>query len=203
MPGDATVFVVDDHEPLRAAVQDLLVSVGMRVETYASAAEFLAAHDSSRRGCLVLDIRMPETDGLELQQTLKCRGIDIPIVFLTGHGDVPMAVQAMSAGAVGFIEKPFREQELLDHIKTAIRVDAERRQASSQRAEMERRLTSLTAREQEVLAGVLAGKTSKIVALELGLSRKTIDQHRARVMSKLAADNVVELVKLVSGVRGR
>lgn len=199
---EPTAFVVDDQESMRRAIQDLFTSVGMAVETFGSAAEFLAAYDPARPGCLVLDIRMPGMDGLELQQTLKTRGVTLPIVFLTGHGDVAMAVQAMHAGAVGFIEKPFREQQLLECAKRAIQADAEQRRGQARRAELQQRLARLTAREQQVLDGVLAGRTSKAVAAELGLSRKTVDQHRARVMAKLQADNVVDLVKMVGVTQG-
>ena len=201
MYSEATVFVVDDHAPMRKAIQDLLSSVGMSVESYASAGEFLAGYESSRPGCLVLDIRMPDMDGFELQQALSARGPCIPIVFLTGHGDVPMAVQAMEAGAVGFIEKPFREQQLLERVKLAIQTDVRRRHGLAHRAEIQQRLASLTARERQVLNGVLAGKLSKVIATELGLSRKTIDQHRARVMGKLCADNIVDLVKMVGSTQ--
>jgi FixJ family two-component response regulator len=169
----------------------------MRVEAYATAGAFLAQYDAGQRGCLVLDIRMPGMDGLELQRVLGERGIEIPIVFLTGHGDVPMAVQAMEAGAAGFVEKPFREQQLLERVKGALRLDASRRKARAGRVEVSQRLATLTPRERQVLRGVLAGKINKVIATELGLSRKTVDQHRARVMCKLEADNIVALVKLV------
>jgi two-component system, LuxR family, response regulator FixJ len=196
MKAEPTVFVVDDDASIRRALARLLKSVGLAVELYAGAQEFLEACDPDRPGCLLLDVRMPGTGGLELQQILASRGAEWPIVFITGHGDVPMSVRAMKAGAVDFIPKPFSDQDLLDAVQRALGRDSELRTVRAQRAEVTRRIARLTPREREVFALVVAGKMNKHIAAQLGASEKTIKVHRGRVMEKMQADSVAELVVL-------
>ena len=196
-----TVFIVDDDSAIRVAMQALLESVGLQHETLPSADAFLARHgDGHEPGCLVLDIRMPGLGGLELQDQLLKRGNSIPIIFITGYGDVPMAVEAMQKGAVDFIEKPFRNQELLDRIHLALRTD-EARRAEAQRARAVRsRIDKLTQREREVFELVVTGKPNKIIAFELGVSQRTVEIHRARVMKKMQARSLADLVRLHAAV---
>lgn len=192
-----TVFIVDDDSAIRVAMQALLESVGLQHEILPSADAFLAKHgDGHEPGCLVLDIRMPGLGGLELQDQLLERGNSIPIIFITGYGDVPMAVEAMQKGAVDFIEKPFRNQELLDRIHLALRTD-EARRAETQRTQAVRsRIDKLTQREREVFELVVTGKPNKIIAFELGVSQRTVEIHRARVMKKMQARSLADLVRL-------
>ena len=192
-----TVFVVDDDEAVRDSLEMLLRSVDIEVETYPDAAEFLDAHDPKRAGCLVLDIRMPGISGLDLQQKLCEKGALLPIIFITGHGDVPMAVRAIQDGAFDFIQKPFHDQALLDRIQQALRLDAERRQRVERRAEIDRRLARLSPREGQVLELVVAGKANKVIAGELGLSQRTVEIHRAKVMEKMEAGSLAHLVRMV------
>ena len=192
----ATVFVVDDDPSIRRALTRLLRSVGLAVDAYAGAQEFLDAYDPARPGCLVLDVRMPHISGLELQQALAQRAVELPIIFITGHGDVPMSVRAMRAGAIDFLPKPFHDQDLLDAIQRAIARDAELRAARAVRVDVLRRVELLTPREREVLVLVTAGKMNKEIAAQLGASEKTIKVHRARVMKKMGAESVAELVVL-------
>ena len=194
---EPTVFIVDDDEAMRDALDTLIRSVGMRTSLHASADEFLAAYDPEQPGCLVLDERMPGMSGLDLQDALAEQGIKLPVIIITGHGDIPMAVQAMRAGAVDFLEKPFREQELLHRIHQAIEQDARTRRDRAAKAEITARLASLTPREGQVLDLVVAGKPNKAIAGELGLSHKTVEFHRAKIMDKMRADNVAELVRMV------
>ena len=196
MKAEPTVFVVDDDASIRRALARLLKSVGLAVELYAGAQEFLEACDPDRPGCLLLDVRMPGTGGLELQQILASRGIEWPIVFITGHGDVPMSVRAMKAGAVDFLPKPFSDQDLLDAVQRALGRDSELRTVRAQRAEVTQRIARLTPREREVFALVVAGRMNKHIAAQLGASEKTIKVHRGRVMEKMQADSVAELVVL-------
>ena len=191
-----TVFVVDDDPAIRFAMQALLDSVDLRHEIYPSGNEFLAAVDNERPGCLVLDIRMPGLGGLELQQELLDRGNTLPIIFITGHGDVPMAVEAMQKGAVDFIQKPFRDQDLLDRVSEALKTDQERREAQHAHAEVAERIAKLTNREQEVFDLVVTGKPNKVIAYELGVSQRTVEIHRARVMEKMQARSLADLVKM-------
>lgn len=200
MNAGPTVFVVDDDPSIRRALMRLMQSVSLPSETYGSAQEFLDAYDPARPGCLVLDIRMPQISGLDLQQMLAARGIEIPIIIITGHGDVPMCVRAMKAGATDFIQKPFHEQELLDAIQCAIRRDAELRGVRSQREDVARRVAELTPRERQVLSLVAAGKMNKEIAALFGISEKTIKVHRARVMEKMRAKSLAELVVLAQAV---
>jgi FixJ family two-component response regulator len=195
MAQEPTVFVVDDDEAVRKALKLLMESAGMRVETFASADAFLAQHDPSRPGCLILDIRMPGMSGLTLQDQLIARRINIPVIMITGHGDVAMAVGAVKKGAIDFIQKPFDDQALLDRVQQAVQIDAQRRQEHARRAEFESKLARLTPREREVLDLLISGKGNKEVALELGLSRKTVDIHRAHVMMKLGVDSLLEIAR--------
>ncbi|MGD0437672.1 MAG: response regulator transcription factor [Bryobacteraceae bacterium] len=193
---DPIVFVVDDDASVRDAVKKLLASVGLRVETFGSAREFLAAKRPEAPSCLVLDVRLPELSGLEFQRDLAKAGVHIPIIFISGHADVPVTVRAMKAGAVEFLTKPFRGQELLDAIQEAIAND---RVAWSERArmtELRARYDSLTAREKEVLELVVFGLLNKQIAADLGASELTIKTHRAHVMKKMGAESLADLVRM-------
>jgi len=193
----ASVFVVDDDDAVRTSLKLLLKSVGQPAEAYASAQEFLDAFDPERPGCLVLDIRMPGMSGLELQGKLNEMHAMTPIVFITGHGDVPMAVEAMQNGAVDFIQKPFRDQDLLDRINQALEKDKENRAGLLARDEIRRRIGTLTPREHEVLDLVTQGKANKVVAGDLNVSQRTVEIHRARVMEKMGASSLAHLVRMV------
>lgn len=174
----------------------LIESVSMQVETFESANAFIQSYYPGRSGCLLLDVRMPGMSGLELQEYLKVNQIAIPVIIITGHGDVPMAVRAMKAGAVDFIEKPFNDELLLESIRHAMAVDAKQRDTQSQRAEIATRLARLTPREHEVMLMVTNGKANKEIATSLGVSSKTVEAHRARVMEKMEADSLAELVRM-------
>ena len=191
-----TIFVVDDDDAVRDSLSDLIDSVGLEVATYPSAHEFLGDYDNAQRGCLVLDIRMPGMSGLELQERLNERGSALPIVFITGHGDVPMAVEAMKRGAVDFIQKPFRDQELLDRINLALEQNRRRRAAEETKQDIAERISSLTRREREVMDMVIQGKANKVIAIDLGLSQRTVEVHRAHVMDKMRARTLAELVRM-------
>lgn len=192
-----TIFVVDDDSAVRDALKLLLRSVGQSVETYGAGQEFLEAYSEDRPGCLVLDIRMPGMSGLELQQKLNEKHSILPIIFITGHGDVPMAVEAMQAGAVDFIQKPFRDQDLIDRINQALEKDTSNRAALGERNDIRRRLETLTPREREVLDLVVHGKANKVIAGDLKLSQRTVEIHRARVMEKMQASSLAHLVRMV------
>ncbi|HEY0940655.1 MAG TPA: response regulator FixJ [Steroidobacter sp.] len=192
-----TIFVVDDDAAVRDALKLLLRSVGQSVETYGAGSEFLEAYSEDRPGCLVLDIRMPGMSGLELQQKLNEKHSILPIIFITGHGDVPMAVEAMQAGAVDFIQKPFRDQDLIDRINQALEKDTSNRAALGERNDIRRRLETLTPREREVLDLVVHGKANKVIAGDLKLSQRTVEIHRARVMEKMQASSLAHLVRMV------
>ena len=192
-----TVFVVDDDSGVRTSIRILLKSVGISTSTFASAAEFLAAYDQSQPGCLVLDIRMPGMSGMELQQELNRRGLVVPVVFITGHGDVPLAVAAMQQGAFDFLQKPFRDQDLIDRIQKALERDAAYRLALRQTDAIRTRLDSLTPREREVLAMLADGKQNKVMAAELGLSQRTVEIHRANLMEKMQTRSVAQLVRML------
>ena len=191
-----TVFIVDDDPSIRFAMQALMDSVNLEHEIFESGDDFLNKVTEQRPGCLVLDIRMPGLGGLELQEELIKRGNTLPIIFITGHGDVPMAVEAMQKGAVDFIQKPFRDQELLDRIRHALATDEERREEKQQHAEVTERLSRLTNREREVFDLVVTGKPNKVIAYELGVSQRTVEIHRARVMEKMQARSLADLVKM-------
>lgn len=203
MTGTApTVFVVDDDDAVRAALALLLRSVGLQAETYGSAADFLAAHDPGRPGCLLLDIRMPGMGGLDLQRELIAHGSIVPVIFITGHGDVTMAVRALQDGAVDFVQKPFRDQDLLDRVQNAIELDAKSRADLARRTEILERMGTLTARESEVMERVVEGSPNKAIAYDLGISERTVEVHRARVMEKMQATSLPHLVRMVLGSRG-
>jgi two-component system response regulator FixJ len=195
---DATVFVVDDDQAVRDSLQQLLQAVGLRVQTYVSARDFLLAYRPDTPGCLVLDIRMPGMGGLDLQAQLVEQGVQLPIIFLTGHGDVPAAVRALKAGAMDFLQKPVNSQSLLDLVQQAIRRDGEARAQSAERSEVVRRLATLTPREREVLDRMVAGKANKVIAVELAISERTVEFHRGKIMKKMCARSLAELVNMVS-----
>jgi FixJ family two-component response regulator len=192
----STVHVVDDDESVRNTIVELLGMVGIRAVAYASASDFLASYDPSQPGCLVLDLRLPGMDGMELQQRLLEKRISVPIVFLSGYGEMPVAVQAMKRGAVDFIAKPFNQQALLDSIKAAINRDQRDRASREAHSIAEARLSSLTPRERDVLALLIRGKSNKAIAAELGLSHKTVEFHRSRIMTKSRADSLADLVRM-------
>jgi len=192
-----TIFVVDDDEGVRNSLRFLLKSVGLSATTLASATEFLTTYQPDQPGCLVLDVRMPGLSGLELQQQLNLRGAIIPVIFITGHGDIPMAVEAMQHGAFDFLQKPFRDQDLIDRIQRALAADEKNRAALRERDRVRARLDSLTPREREVLDLMMRGKPNKVMAAELGLSQRTVEIHRARVMEKTDASSLAQLVRMV------
>lgn len=193
---EAIVFVVDDDRAMRDSLRWLLESIGLTVRTYPTAAEFLREHQPSQPGCLVLDVRMPGMSGLDLQAELVRRGAELPTIVVTGHAEVAMAVRAVKAGAIDFIEKPFSDQLLLDRVRQALEIDRQSREVRARREEARRRLASLSAREREVLELVAAGKANKEVAAALGLATKTVEVHRAHVMSKMAVDSLAELIRV-------
>jgi len=197
----ATVFIVDDDEAVRDSLRLLLKSIGLPVRTFASAQEFLPNYDVRQAGCLVLDIRMPGMSGLELQQQLNMRGATIPVVFITGHGDIPMAVEAMQHGAFDFLQKPFRDQDLIDRVQRALERDATIRTQLKATDRIREHLASLTPREREVLDLVTAGKPNKVMAGDLGVSQRTIEIHRARVMEKMQARSLAQLVRMLLEVQ--
>jgi len=199
---DPTVFVVDDDEPVRDAIGMLLDTVDLPYESYASAQEFLDAYDPARRGCLVLDIRMPGMSGLELQQRLEEMRAGLPIVFITGHGDVPMAVEAMKRGAQDFLRKPFDDDELLDSVRRALSAEARHSAEAEQTAALQSRVAELTPREQEVFERVAQGQANKVIAIELGISERTVEIHRSQVMHKTGCRSLAELVRLKIALDG-
>jgi two-component system, LuxR family, response regulator FixJ len=192
------VFIVDDDEAVRSSLRLLLKSMGLVPVPLRSSREFLAKYDAAQPGCLVLDVRMPEMSGLELQEQLNRQGAIIPVIFITGHGDVPMAVEAMQAGALDFLQKPFRDQDLIDRIQRALEKDRANRAVLSERSLIREHLDSLTPRERQVLTLVTSGKSNKIVAADLGVSQRTVEIHRARVMEKMGASSLAQLVRMVS-----
>lgn len=189
-----TVFYIDDDEALCESVRFLLESVNLPTEIFLSARAFLENYDECRPGCLMLDVRMPEMTGLELQEQLRKRNIMLPIIFITGHGDVPMATRAMKAGAFEFLTKPFHDQTLLDIIQQAIEIDAGRRKALQHQIDIVQRIAKLTPREKEVMQCVIKGNLNKETAIELDISPKTVELHRAQVMKKMNANSLAELV---------
>ena len=193
----ATVFIVDDDEAVRGSLKLLLRTLSLRAQAYASAQEFLASFDPRRSGCLVLDIRMPGMSGLELQEELNTRGAMLPIIFITGHGDVPMAVEAMQRGAMDFLQKPFRDQDLLDRINRALEKDRVGRELLGNRERIQARIAELTPREREVLTLVTQGQANKVIAADLQLSQRTVEIHRAHVMEKMGANSLAHLVRMV------
>ena len=195
-----TVFIVDDDPGVRRALTRLLRVAGFNVSTFGSARDFLAAHDPEAPGCLLLDVVMPDVDGFELQMSLRATGCALPIVFLTGSGDIPMSVRAMKAGAVTFLTKPVQDVSLVAAVSEALHIDKLARQARSLQHPLQQRLSTLTRREHEVLTHVVAGRLNKQIAAELGTAEKTVKVHRARVMRKMGARSVAELVHLADRV---
>lgn len=191
-----TIYIVDDDDGMRRALSVLMSTVGYTAVSFERPAEFLQKLDPNQPGCLVLDVRMPEMSGLEVQQQLNRSGSMLPVILMTGHGDIPMAVQAMKDGAFDFLQKPFRDQDLLDRINGALKQDAENRETVERHADLKRRSESLTPREREVMALVVDGRANKVIAIDLGLSERTVEIHRANVMEKMQARSVAHLVKM-------
>ncbi len=202
MNAKGTVFVVDDDPAMRDSLRWLLESVDLEVRTFESAGRFLEGLEPTRPSCLVLDVRMPGLSGLDLQAELVRRDVGIPVIMISGHGDVPVAVRAMRAGAIDFIEKPFSDQLLLDRVRQAIERDQAESASDSRRVQVEGRVAQLTPREREVMNLVVTGRPNRRIAEDLGLSQKTVEIHRARVMAKMEADSLAELVRDVLLVNG-
>lgn len=198
---DAVVHVVDDDESARESLAFLLESADLHVETYASAPAFLAALPNARPGCVITDVRMPEMSGQELVARLAALNARMPIIMITGHGDIPMAVEAMRSGVVDFIEKPFSEVRILDALKRALGAMTEASAASGDKAEILQRLETLSERERQVLDGVVAGHPNKVIARELGISPRTVEIYRAKLMTKMQADNLAALVRMTLSAR--
>jgi two-component system response regulator FixJ len=193
----AQVFIVDDDEAVRNTLRLLLKAAGLNCITCGSAQDFLGSYDLDQPGCVVLDVRMPGMTGLELQQILNLKGAVIPVIFISGHGDVPMAVEAMKHGAFDFVQKPVREQELVERARRALEKDRSNRIQLRQRDQIRDRLQSLTPREREILTLVTRGKPNKVMAGDLGVSQRTVEIHRARVMEKMGAESLAQLVRMV------
>ena len=192
----STVYIVDDDAAVRGALLMLLKSVGLRGSGYGSAQEFLNSYQAHQPGCLVLDVRMPGLSGMELQQRLNLRGATLPVLFMTSHADVPMAVEAMQAGAFDFLQKPFRDQDLLDRIQRALQHDSRMRAEQQQTQQLHERYATLTPREVEVMKLMTEGRPNKLMAVDLDLSQRTIEIHRAHVMEKMQARSLAQLVRM-------
>ena len=192
----STVFVIDDDGGMRQAIQDLVESVGLRAEAFATGEEFLEKRRTADASCLVLDVRLPQMSGLEFQQKLAELGVRIPIIFITAHGDIPMSVRALKSGAVEFLTKPFRDQDLLDAIQQALQRDRAAREQLADISELQERYRALTAREREVMALVISGMLNKHIAAKIGASEATVKIHRGHLMEKMQADSLIELVRM-------
>jgi two-component system, LuxR family, response regulator FixJ len=192
-----TVYIVDDDNGVRTSIRVLMKSVGLPAVTFASAQEFLGSYNPMMAGCIILDIRMPGMSGMELQEALNERGAVIPVIFVTGHGDVPMAVEAMRHGAFDFLQKPFRDQDLIDRVQAALARDRDTRAELKEHSRIRARIATLTPREKEVLDLLTVGKANKMMAQDLGLSQRTVEIHRAHVMEKMGAKSVAQLVRMV------
>jgi two-component system response regulator FixJ len=201
MSEQPTVFVVDDDDALRDSILWLLESVGLNAEMYPTAADFLKACNPERSGCLLLDVRMPGMSGMELLERLKANNVLLPVIIITGHGDVPMAVRAIKSGALDFIQKPFNGQDLLDRVQYALQLDQENRLKRSEISHLRAHFDTLTPREREIMEHVTAGKSSKIIARDLGISAKTVDIHRANIMKKLQVHSVADLIQTKLALR--
>jgi len=197
MSPEPTAFIVDDDREVREAIELLMDSVGLASQSFASAPDYLDRFDPYLPGCLVLDVRMKGMSGLDLQQRLSAEPLYPPIIVITGHGDVPMAVRAVKSGAVDFIEKPFNDQVLLDAVHRAFEHDAERRGQASRLADIQDRLHRLTPREREILEQVVAGKRNRVIAADLGISQSTVEAHRAKVMEKMEAQTLSDLMRMM------
>jgi two-component system, LuxR family, response regulator FixJ len=196
MTADQTVFIVDDEADVRAALNMLIKSVGLKPEIYESPHDFLDAYDPNRRGCLVVDMRMPGMSGLHLQEKLASMGLHPPIIMISGHGEIPNAVQAVQHGAIDFLQKPINDQLLLDRIQQALLVDAENRKKYDVGSQLQARYATLTPREKEVMRGVVAGKMNKTIAAEFNVSTRTVEIHRANLMEKMQAQSLSALVQM-------
>jgi RNA polymerase sigma factor (sigma-70 family) len=202
MTGAPLVFVVDDDPSMRSSLQFLISTVGLQAESFDSAETFLYRKPPNTVSCIVLDVRLRGLSGLDCQRELAVRNIRIPIVFITGHGDIPMCVRAMKAGAVEFLTKPFRDQDLLDAIRIALQRDSDRREHEEEVTKLQQRFASLTRREQDVVSMVVAGMLNKQIAGQLGTAENTVKVHRSRVMQKMQAQSVAELVRMIEKVKG-
>ena len=198
---EQTVYIVEDDEAVRDSLSLLLQSEGLPVIAYDRASRFLEDWQPDMAGCVVLDIRMPEMDGMELQEALVERGSDLPIIFVTGHGDVPLAVEAMRKGAVDFIEKPYHEEQLLEKIRNALSENAEHSQVREEKQVILERLGELTPREREIMDRMIAGQANKVIAIELNISQRTVEIHRSRVMHKMGTHSLAQLVRMVLSVQ--
>ena len=202
MPNEAVVHVVDDDLAVRQSLSFLLASDGLPVRLHESALAFLDAMQETATGCIVTDVRMPGIDGIELLRRLKARGFSLPVIVMTGHADVPMAVEAMKEGAVDFIEKPFDDDLFLAAVRSALRLQEQHAQRDAQIAEVQARLGGLSERERQVLGGLVAGKANKVIAYDLGISPRTVEIYRANVMTKMQAGSLSELVRMALVVGG-
>ena len=202
MKSEPIVHVVDDEEDVRGALALLLRSVNLGAQTYGSAQEFLDTYRGGSPGCLVVDVRLPGISGLELQERLVKAGITLPVIVITGHGDIPMAVRAMRAGALDFIEKPFNDQALIDRVHEGIRRSLHVQDAAGERAEIERRHATLTERERQIMAQVVQGRLNKQIADELGVSTRTVETHRAHIIEKMGATSLSHLVRMAVAMTG-